>query len=383
MNRQLSAVLTCCTLLASCTSDNKPAVTSPEDVNEQSSIDSYQGGVFLGRTFKAQPRRLRTEVVGRFHGLTLSTEATAAAVASSGGGASGWASHAPMTLPREGACIAGIGDKIYVQAGFGPPFGDSQTLQIYDVASNTWSMGPPATIIRSEGIGVAHGDRLYCIGGRTFGSRDAVEIYHAATNTYSLGAPMPTQRRGLAAAVVGNSIFAIGGSNGFTPQSGTPFDVNEVYDIAADAWSVASPMPTPRMDVVAAAHGGKIYVVGGYNPFLCPPFGTCHTLEIYDPAHDTWSTGAPMPTARGSLAVGTKGNNLYAIAGVTTFFSLSSFNEEYNIAKNTWTSRPLKPTATAETHGVNHGGRIYVIGGGFFGLGFSPVPGAVNESFRP
>jgi N-acetylneuraminic acid mutarotase len=337
MSRHISATAVICTLLVACASDDRSGVTSPRASDD----------VLLAK----------------------------------GGSPQGWASHAPMPLPREGTCIAGIGDNIYVLEGYGPPFGDSRTLQIYDIAHNSWSAGPTSLIRRSEGVGVAHGGRLFCIGGRTFGSQNAVEIYDPSSETCSLGTPMPTPRRGLAAAVVGDRIYAMGGSNGSTPRSGTPSSVNEIYDVAANSWSSGTPMPTPRMDVVSVAHGGKIYVVGGWNRFLCG--GACNTLEIYDPAHDSWTAGPPMPTARGSLTVETRGNTLYAIAGATTFTVLTTINEAYDIDNNTWTPAPPKPTATAETFSFTHGGRSYIIGGGFFGIGFLPIPGAVNESFRP
>lgn len=299
-----------------------------------------------------------------------------------------WQENAPMPLPREGTCQAAIAGRVFVTHGYGPPTGDSNSNQIYHIASDTWSTGAPATVRRSEGIGVAHAGRIFCIGGRGvdpagpfFGVLPSVEIYDIGTNTWTRGTPMPTPRAGVAAAVVGNRIYAIGGRNGGAPRSGTPYDLNEVYDIAHDSWSAAAPIPVPVMDVTAVAHGGRIYVPGGYNQAVCG--GPCNFLQIYDPAHDTWTMGTPMPTPRSSLAVAVKGNTLYAIAGVTITPIGTTINEAYDIAKNTWRPATPKPTPTAETFANTHGDEIFVIGGGYFGTGFSPVPGSVNESYRP
>ena len=37
--------------------------------------------------------------------------------------------------------------------------------------------------------------------------------------------------------------------------------------------------------------------------------------EVYDPAHDSWTVEAPMPTARHGLAAVTAGNRIYVIGG--------------------------------------------------------------------
>jgi N-acetylneuraminic acid mutarotase len=39
------------------------------------------------------------------------------------------------------------------------------------------------------------------------------------------------------------------------------------------------------------------------------------TVEAYDPATDTWTTKAPMPTARQGLAAAVVNGSLYAIGG--------------------------------------------------------------------
>lgn len=294
-----------------------------------------------------------------------------------------WVTNASMPSPREGTCQASVGDRIFVTNGFGPR-GDSRSNQIYDIASNSWSAGADASTIRSEGVGVAHGGLVYCIGGRRGAVLHTVEVYDPVTNTWSFRAPMPTARAGLAAAVVGGRIYAIGGRNGSVPRSGTPLAVNEVFDPTTNSWSTAAPMPTARGDLAAAARGDKIYVVGGWNPSVCTGSGgTCNTVKIYDVASDSWSTGASMPTARSSLAAAVQGNTLFAIAGVTRFAAFVGTNESYDIAANTWASAATKPTPTGETFGVSHGGQIFVVGGGFFGVGAAPVPGAVNESFAP
>src|SRR2546423_12290840 len=66
--------------------------------------------------------------------------------------------------------------------------------------------------------------------------------------------------------------------------------------------------PTWR-DPAAVEAGGKIYVVGG-----CAS-GRLNDVEEYDPASNTWTTKAPMPTARYGLAAAEAGGKIYAIGG--------------------------------------------------------------------
>ena len=56
----------------------------------------------------------------------------------------------------------------------------------------------------------------------------------------------------------------------------------------------------------------QLYVVGGYDGT-----GASATLDVYDPATNTWVTKASMPTARRGAAGATYGGKLYVIGGAT------------------------------------------------------------------
>lgn len=363
MRLKESFALVCVILLAaSCARDSGQLAVPEEEAYEER--DEYEGKWYAF----AVPQTVR---IGGDYLDGLSSAA----------GTPGWSAHTPMPLSREGACIASVGDRIYVTHGFGNT-GDSNTTQIYDIATDTWSVGAPANVPRSEGTAAAHAGKVFCIGGRTPGSETSNEIYDPASNTWTAGAPMPTPRSGFSLAAHSGRLFAIGGGTlRSAPRSGIETGLNEIYNIASDSWSVGAPMPTARMDISSVAHGDRIYVVGGWSLRNCG--GTCNVLEIYNIAKDTWTQGAPMPTRRSSLAVETKGNTLFAIAGALQSGMLTNVVEAYNINKNTWSPFVAKPTATGETFAVNHGDKVFVIGGGFFGLGSLPVPGSVNESLKP
>ena len=73
------------------------------------------------------------------------------------------------------------------------------------------------------------------------------------TGRWTKGAPMLSERSEVAVAEVGGSIFAVGGFGG---QRGI-----EIYDPAMDRWSRGAPVPRPLHHAVAVGLNGKLYVV--------------------------------------------------------------------------------------------------------------------------
>ena len=296
-----------------------------------------------------------------------------------------WATLAPVPSVGsgvEGMSVASVGNNIIAALGFDPGTGDTDTTRIYDIASDTWSLGATAPGISSEGAGTAHGGLFYTVGGRVGGAARAdIWSYSPASDTWNAAlTPMPTARAGLAIAVVGDSIYAIGGRTGVGgPCTGSPLDAVERYDIASDTWTPVTPLLAPRSDLAAAAVGGKIYVFGG-----CDAAGNfLADVDVYDPVTDTWSTApADMPTARaGMYAVETKGGTVYVIGGWDGVGTGLSTNEAYKVSQDEWTAGLLPmPTPRAETGAVGHGGRIYIVGGAQPGFGASVD---ANEVFKP
>ena len=70
-------------------------------------------------------------------------------------------------------------------------------------------------------------------------------------------------------------------------------------------------MPTPQWDSAAVVVGDRIYVIGGMNSALTP----FATVDVYDPATDTWAEGPPMPTPRSTPGVCAVGNQIYVVGG--------------------------------------------------------------------
>ena len=299
---------------------------------------------------------------------------------------SAWKTNAPVPTPfgREGACQGVVGNTIFLIAGLGPS-GDSNTNSAYNTIKDTWTVGVLAPIpgpVRSEGAGVAHGGFVYCLGGRPqFQVGSMNQRYDPTTDTWTTLAPLPVAVADeYGAVVVGDQIHVIGGrTDGATaPFSEPKTSAHQVYDIASDTWSLAAPLPgPPRSELCVVAKGNNIYVLGG-----AALSSAVATVDIYNVAAGTWSAGPPLPAPRANAACGVLGNAIYLTGGVEPAGVFHNDTYRFDVDKGMWSVRTPKPTATAETNGVVHGGEFFVIGGGFFGAGAGPL-GTVNESFKP
>lgn len=139
-----------------------------------------------------------------------------------------------------------------------------------------------------------------------------------------------------------NEIFVFGGFDGLAAQNQawTTNATTFAYYWSPNTWTTLAPMPTARFGHKSVTMADdRIYVLGGDNggTFL-------NVLEIYDPATNTWSTGAPMPTPRAHFALATDGARLFAIGGRNNISALNAV-EIYDPATNTWTTGAPMPTA--------------------------------------
>jgi N-acetylneuraminic acid mutarotase len=82
---------------------------------------------------------------------------------------------------------------------------------------------------------------------------------------------MFTPRFGLASDAVNGLIYAIGGADS------SFLNTVEVYNPASNSWSTAAPMPTARYDLAAADINGLVYAIGGYNN------SSLNAVEQYSP----------------------------------------------------------------------------------------------------
>ena len=179
---------------------------------------------------------------------------------------------------------------------------------------------------------------------------------------------MPTARSGFAIASYENKIFVIGGSVGDTFTGNV-----EVYDPITDTWQTKASMPTPRADLCASVVNGKIYLIGGKTYSSTAPYYRQTSInEVYDPATNTWSTNASIPTAVQGYASTVIGNKIYIIGGtrqsVLGSDTFTSANQIYDTETDTWTNgksmnQPTSYGAAVATTDFMAPTKIYYFGG--------------------
>ncbi|MBN1357815.1 hypothetical protein JW988_03505 [Candidatus Bathyarchaeota archaeon] len=177
--------------------------------------------------------------------------------------------------------------------------------------------------------------------------------------------PIVTSRRGLGVAVVEGRIYAIGGSNSNSRYLGT----NEMYDPATDTWTTKASMPTPRRDFAIAVYKNKIYCISGESGYDSEGLGGIYSQvnEVYDPATDTWETKASIPTPRYGMCSNVVYGKIYVIGGgLHSAYPINTccgLNEVYDPETDTWTKKTPLPISVLYAASAAVEGIIYVLGG--------------------
>ena len=129
-------------------------------------------------------------------------------------------------------------------------------------------------------------------------------------------------------------------------------------------WERLAEASSARTEVAAAALGdGRILVAGGY----AAPDDTVDTVEIYDPAGDSWTTGPPLPIAVNHAMAASSGGEAYVFGGFTE--AGPSTDQAFVFRNGSWLALPPMPEARGAGGAATAGGatsvgeRIYVVGG--------------------
>lgn len=202
--------------------------------------------------------------------------------------------------------------------------------------------------------------KIYVLGGypSTRISVRTVQVYDPATDSWELTTPLPRPANHPMAASVDGTLYFIGGQ--VTNSGGGPFlDEVHAYDPATQTWTPRANMPTARSSGVAAVIDGKIYVAGGR-----PPRG--NDFAVYDPALDRWTALRDMPTARNHIAGAAIGGKMYVVggrfgAGFTS--AMTNVLEIYDPVSNTWATGAPMPTVRSGLNAVEANGCLHVWGG--------------------
>jgi len=185
----------------------------------------------------------------------------------------------------------------------------------------------------------------------------AVTVLAVLAAGCTTGSRDPTQRIAAVAESVGERMYVIGGmGTGATLSSST-----DVFDPATNSWTSVAPMPTPRATAASAIADGWIYVIGGRSGA-----GVLGTVERYNPKTDSWASCSDMPTPRWchrAVAWGGKILVLGGISGTGNARTALDLVEAYNPATDTWTKGSAMPQARHSFGARIVGNRLFIVGG--------------------
>lgn len=172
-----------------------------------------------------------------------------------------------MRTPRGGAAAVAVGGTIRVVGGMngGASLASTET---YDIARNTWSVGPTLGTARDNPGAAEVNGQVYVFGGRTrlangtevTANLASTEALNPASGGWTPRAAMPTPRRTMAVGVLAGKIVAAGGERG---PNNTTFRQSEQYDPATNTWTALAPMTTGRHGAAAAVVAGRLHVIAG------------------------------------------------------------------------------------------------------------------------
>ena len=201
--------------------------------------------------------------------------------------------------------------KIYSWGGNGDG-GFLNTLDIYDIATDTWSTGTAGGTARTSHSSVVYNGKIYSWGGNSDSDYlNTLDIYDIATDTWSTGAAGGTTRSGHSSVVENGKIYSWGG---VVYYSGFNYlNTLDIYDIATDTWSTGTAGGTARSGHSSVVENGKIYSWGGNEEIFV--IGGSNTLDIYDIATDSWSTGTAGGTARSGHSSVLSNGKIYSWGG--------------------------------------------------------------------
>ena len=254
-----------------------------------------------------------------------------------------WTPIAPLPSPRGWFSAASDGTYIYLLGGVDQNFATTATLWRYDPASDTYNTSlPPYTIPTYFHASAYLNGKIYRIAGAAIGTDFHVEVYDIATNTWSMAANYPFANHSLMAVALDGYIYAGGGN-------ASP-DKTWRYDPNADTWDDAAvaDLPAGRSAAASGAYNGRWLLAGGDVNFAIS-----NSAIAWDPATNTWNNLPNMIQARDYLEGATAGQSFYAVAGNSSPGTPTNDNQQYTetpcatpTPTPTITATPT-PTATA------------------------------------
>lgn len=185
-----------------------------------------------------------------------------------------WTQGAPLPAGRHrgGAGVVVHDGHIYLVAGnrLGHNSGYVPWLDRFDPKTGAWTALADAPRPRDHFHAAVLDGKIYAAGGRRSSADQKqplaltiseMDIYDIASNTWTTAkAPIPTQRAGVSVLALGKRVVVMGGESG--TQVVAHAEV-EAYDPATGAWTTLPALPVGRHGMQAVQVGDRVHVLAG------------------------------------------------------------------------------------------------------------------------
>ena len=259
------------------------------------------------------------------------------------------------------------------------------TVELYDSSTNTWAaagslaerrLGQPAALLLPSGKALVTGGTD---GGVVPSALSSCDLYDSASNSWTVGGSMTSSRsRHTLTLLPSGLVLAVGGITGY---GYTLTASAELYDPATSSWTATSNLAKDRnFHTATLLPSGKVLVVGGTNQYS----NGLATAELYDPTTSSWSAAGNLSLGRTSHSATLLPSGKVLVAGGSNGVGSVSSAEIYDPVTNSWTTTgSLDIGRYSHTATLLHNGKVLVTGGynGRNGTGGSNLASA--ELYEP
>ena len=162
-------------------------------------------------------------------------------------------------------------------------------------------------------------------------------------------ADLPAGVAKFGAAALGGKIYVVGG-----------YDTRRtvwVYDIAANGWAAGPALPRGTDNVAALAADSRVYALGGE---------AATAVQVFDPVTQAWTAGPALPSVRFASAAAVLGTRLHVVGGWNANNSASASlasQAVFDLGTQTWSAGAALATARNAAAAAVLGGKLHIVGG--------------------
>lgn len=239
-----------------------------------------------------------------------------------------------------------------------PP--SAMTGLLYDPADGEWHTTPGSMVIRAAHTAtLLDSGKVLVAGGWNGDPMADAKLFDPSNGTFSDAGSMSTPRYDhVAAKLPDGRVLVAGGGTGSGGMA--PTATVEIYDPASNSWTQAADLAfARRLPAVVVMSSGKAMVIGGVAGNV-PVAAT----EIYDAASNSWSSSGSLSSGRGYLSATLLPGGSVLASGGSGSTGPSDQSDLYRPATGQWTyAGSMLETRSQHVALLLPDGQVLVLGG--------------------